>query len=118
VTAAPDCTACGCCCFTQRADWVPVFAVDEARMGEALVARLTAVIAGRRAMHVADGRCAALVVDPVSRSFRCAIYSVRPDACRWLVAGGGECAAQIAEKRAVASEALVALRRAGPPPTR
>jgi Fe-S-cluster containining protein len=95
----PACTACGACCFTDRADWIAVFAVDEARMDPAALA-LTHLVDGRRFMRVRDGRCAALGV--AGGQYLCGIYASRPDACRWLERSGGECLVQIRDKRAVA----------------
>jgi len=100
-----DCTACGACCFSNRGDYIAVFAVDEARMDQ--VARaLTRVTDGRRFMRFAHGRCAALSVG--GERLVCSIYPMRPDACRWLERGGSECRAQFARK---GQRALVALRR-------
>ena len=40
--------------------------------------------------------------------YRCRIYAARPDCCRWLARGSGECLAQIEEKLAARRAALQA----------
>lgn len=99
-----DCTTCGACCFSQRDDYIALFAIDEERMGEVELA-LTHVRDGRRFMRVEGGRCAALRRD--GERLVCGIYAARPDACRWLERGSGECLTQIAEK---SERALIMLR--------
>jgi hypothetical protein len=104
-----DCTTCGACCFSPEARYIALFAVDEARMDGAALA-LTEVVGGRRSMRFSEGRCVALQIDG---GYRCAIYTMRPDACRWLQRNSGACQEQIREKRGFAQEAgrsLVTLR--------
>lgn len=109
-TVPDDCTTCGCCCFATEANYIRVFAADEARMDERALA-LTRVGAQGRSMRFAAGRCAALRIDGDPPRYRCCIYPARPDCCRWLQRGSGECLAQIAEKTGARLAAL-------PPPAR
>jgi hypothetical protein len=90
-----DCTCCGACCFSSALDYIPVFAVDEARMDDRALA-LTEIHAGSRHMRFSEGRCAALSIS--DGRLRCRIYQERPDACRWLQPESGACLQQIAEK--------------------
>ncbi len=105
--AVPECTRCGACCFSERDDYIEVFAVDLARMDDAARA-LTHTRDGRRFMRFAAGRCTALARD--GDRLVCAIYPMRPDACRWLQRESGECLAQVTEKR---PRALALLARDG-----
>lgn len=88
-----DCLTCGACCFSERLDYIEVFAVDRARM-DAQARALTTERGGRRFMRASPSRggrhCAALAPESAGR-FPCAIYACRPDACRWLQVGSGEC---------------------------
>jgi hypothetical protein len=99
-----DCTRCGSCCFSERDDYIAVFAVDEARMDASTLQR-THLRAGRRFMRFSEGRCDALKRE--GDRLVCSIYAMRPDVCRWLLKDSGECRAQVAEKR---ERALVMLR--------
>lgn len=72
---------------------------------------LTSVVDGVRSMNFRHGRCVALQLED---GYRCAIYPMRPDACRWLQRGSGECLRQIGVKSTDARDALVQLRRDGP----
>ena len=83
-----DCTSCGACCHSARADWIEVFAVDERRMGPASLA-LSHELGSRRFMRFERGRCAAL--EERAGRWLCRIYEERPDACRWLERGSGTC---------------------------
>jgi hypothetical protein len=110
VTFPEDCTQCGACCFSQEPDYLPVFEGDRARMsGED--PRLVEVLDGRAHMRMVEGRCAALRLERLERLERlgpatsrivCAIYPVRPDVCRWLARGSGDCHAHRVEKCALA----------------
>jgi uncharacterized protein len=108
----PACTACGTCCFSTLPHYIRVFGVDWERMGDR--ARTFAEFDENRCyMRIEDGHCAALVIDPVRRSFMCSIYEERPDCCRWLEPGSGVCLGELDTKRErplIAVEAL--LRRA------
>jgi Fe-S-cluster containining protein len=109
--AAPtDCTTCGCCCFSTEADYIRLFAADEARM-DAQALMLTVLTPKGRVMRFAVGRCAALDNDLELGRYRCRIYSARPDCCRWLERASGACLAQIDEKQAARRGALPAAAR-------
>ena len=114
----PECTQCGCCCFSQESTYIRVFEVDAERMDERALA-LTTVIDGERYMTFTrgsrqgeGGHCVAL---QVTDGYRCAIYPMRPDACRWLERGSGECLRQIDVKGQVAQSAAIRIRRRGSP---
>jgi Fe-S-cluster containining protein len=77
---------------------VRVFAVDEDRMSAEALA-LTRFDEDRRFMRFEDGHCAALVLDAKTNTASCRIHPERPDACRWLERGGGECLSHVAAKR-------------------
>lgn len=80
---------------------------DYARLGER--AEELAVFDGHQAfMRMQQGHCAALVLDPESREFRCDAYLVRPDVCRDLARLSPSCDAERMQK---AERALSALRR-------
>jgi hypothetical protein len=96
--AAPECTACGACCFSDLPEYVRVFGVDYDRMGDR-ARSFTEFLGHRCFMRVEGGRCAALVIDPAARTFTCAIYDERPDCCRALERGSGACRADRHEKR-------------------
>ncbi len=70
--------------------------------------RLTQVGSQGRSMRFTEGRCAALRIDADPPRYRCRIYPKRPDCCRWLQRGSGECLAQIAAKSEVRRAALLA----------
>ena len=57
--------------------------------------------AGARYLVFKEGRCAALGLHPTTNQVGCTIYEMRPDACRWLERGSGECRSQLAAKWAV-----------------
>lgn len=61
-----------------------MFEVDADRM-DMHALQLTVERNGRRFMRMEGGRCAAL------EGTRCAIYVIRPDACRWLERGSAVC---------------------------
>ncbi len=93
----PECTDCGACCFNEHYAYVRVFAVDVERMdGRALA--FTHVVDGQRYMRFENGRCMALGLDPQAGRVACTIHPQRPDVCRWLERGSGECRSQIAAK--------------------
>jgi Fe-S-cluster containining protein len=113
VAGVPECVECGCCCFSRMPDYVRVFGVDHARMDEH--ARSFTEFDGHRSwMRMAEGRCAALAIDPVALTYRCSIYAVRPDVCRSLERGSGACRAdrhEKAERPLLAVERLLEARR-------
>ena len=102
----PGCTTCGTCCFSSLESYLRVAGVDYERLGEAAPV-LTHFIGNRSYMRLIDGHCAALEVDPVSNTFMCSVYETRPDVCRWLERGSGQCRADRHEKSALP---LIALR--------
>lgn len=70
---------------------------DHARLGER-VEELTLFFGNRCYMRMADGHCAALVIDVNTGSFVCSVYETRPEVCRELARGSPECAGEIHEK--------------------
>lgn len=106
LTGVPECVACGACCFSTNAEYLRVAGVDYERLGED-AERLTIFVENRAYMRLVDGHCAALTYDPKRQHYLCSIYENRPDVCRWLERGSGQCAAERHEK----SERPIALRR-------
>lgn len=87
-----DCTVCGACCFSAEPGYIRVFAADAERMDDAARALTEPFVVGggeARAMRFVAGRCAALRRQ--GERWLCAIYPMRPDACRWLERGSGHC---------------------------
>jgi len=115
VTEAPeDCTRCGACCFSELPEYVRVFGCDWDRMGDR-ARSLTEFIGNRCFMRIEDGRCAALLLDPVGKRFLCSIYEERPDCCRALDRGSGACLGELhtkAERPLIALDKMV--RKGGP----
>lgn len=107
----PHCIDCGRCCFAPDAEYIRVFAVDLERM-DARARGYTVDHGGRISMRMAEGRCAALVIDAGAGTFVCAIYEGRPDACRWLQRGSGVCLSDRREKAGATRVALDVLRTA------
>lgn len=85
-----------------------MFGIDRDRMDDRAAA-FTEFIGNRCFMQMREGRCAALVIDPAAETFVCSIYEMRPDVCRSLDRGTGQCRADWTEKR---ERTLIALRRA------
>jgi uncharacterized protein len=103
----PECLNCGCCCFSQLADYVRVTGDDYARLGEHADAMV--VFSGNRAyMRMQDGHCAALrlvsrhLAEPesdlsavrVTTEYVCSVYALRPETCRELQRGADTCRAE------------------------
>lgn len=109
----PSCVACGACCFSTLPEYIRVFGNDLDRMDDRARA-LTEFIGNRCFMRIAEGHCSALVVDPEARTFVCSIYAMRPDVCRSLEPGSGQCRADRHEK---VDRTLVALRTRSSKPT-
>lgn len=112
-TTVPECVECGCCCFSTLREYVRVSGADHARMDDR-ARSFTEFDGFTCAMRMVDGHCAALVIDPDARTYRCTIYPVRPDVCRSLERGSGACRAdrhEKAERPLVAVERLHAARR-------
>lgn len=82
-----------------------MFAVDLERMDERAFA-LTEERDGHRFLRFAEGRCAALSLDHANSHVGCSIYEMRPDVCRWLERGSGECRSQLESKWAVREAAF------------
>jgi hypothetical protein len=70
---------------------------DHARLAER-AHDLTLFIGNRCYMKMAQGHCAALVLDLGTRRFVCSVYETRPTVCRELARDSGECSAEIHEK--------------------
>jgi uncharacterized protein len=106
----PECLACGTCCFSLLPNFVRVTGDDHARLAER--ADDLVWFDGIRAfMRMADGHCAALVLDAGSGQFFCSVYADRPQVCRELERGSGAC---LAEREQKAERPLLALRRVVP----
>ncbi len=93
----PECTDCGACCFNEHAGYIRVFLVDYARMDERALGFCTEE-EGVRHLRFENGHCSALGVDRDTNRVGCTIYEMRPDACRWLERGSGECRSQLSAK--------------------
>ncbi len=102
----PECTSCGTCCFSELPEYVRVFGVDFDRM-DARAQSFTHFIGNRCFMRIENGRCAALMVDPLEKRFLCSIYPMRPDVCHSLDRGTGACRGEIFSKGHRPIEALI-----------
>ncbi len=89
------CLTCGTCCHSDLATYVRVLGDDYARLGDD-ADRLAHFIDHRCYMRMADGHCAALVVD--GGKFVCSVYVNRPEVCRELAEGSTACAAELSLK--------------------
>lgn len=105
-----DCTPCGRCCFSETQGYIRVFGVDEARMSPETRA-LTELRPEGRFMRYTGGACVALRVD-ASHRVLCSIYEERPDVCRALVRGSGQCRGDFDAKGAAAASFIAASRLA------
>lgn len=86
-TPVPECLSCGACCFGRHDRYIALFPEDLSRgIPEHAVNR----IEGRSYMRMQDGHCAQLTLTE-SGALACAIYEVRPSACRAFRAGSFEC---------------------------
>tara|TARA_R110002167_G_scaffold255265_2_gene461590 strand:+ start:75 stop:560 length:486 start_codon:yes stop_codon:yes gene_type:complete len=102
----PECLACGACCFSTASDYVPVKGDDWTRLGPDAV-RWAVFVNNRAFMRMVGGHCAALRVEPASAErgaarFVCSIYETRPQVCRDLARGSGECHGEWTLKRTTA----------------
>jgi Fe-S-cluster containining protein len=95
-------------------EYVRVFGVDADRMDERALS-FTHFIENRCFMRIEEGRCAALAIDPVARTFSCSIYEMRPDVCRSLDRGSGQCRADWELKATRPDVAVERLRAAKAP---
>jgi Fe-S-cluster containining protein len=93
----PPCLGCGSCCFSKLDSYVRVSGQDHTRLGER-VAELTLFIGNRCYMRMAEGHCAALIIDVNTSRFVCSAYENRPEVCRELERGSPACAGEIHEK--------------------
>lgn len=103
----PACLDCGACCFSTLPEYVRVFGVDHDRMGDEARA-VTTFIGNRCYLRMAGGRCSALALEAGEGGrprFRCTIYEERPDVCRSLDRGSGQCRAERHEKTVRAQQA-------------
>ena len=113
--SAPECLNCGACCFSTAEDYVPVKGADWSRLGAA--AEKWAVFVNNRAfMRMESGHCAALGIEPAVVAgepdrFVCAIYETRPQVCRDLARGSGECHGEWTMKRETAKTAAADMKR-------
>lgn len=103
----PECTDCGACCLNEHPRYIRVFAVDAERMSARAFAHTT-TIGEERYLRFEGGRCSALGLDPKTDRVACGIYEERPDACRWLERGSGECRSQLAAKWSAREQAFAA----------
>jgi hypothetical protein len=87
-----DCVACGRCCH-HGPRTVHLLDTDEARLGDALLAKYTTVEAAPphfRFVVNAGDRCGALDCSTPGK-YPCAIYARRPDDCRIVEPGSPAC---------------------------
>jgi|SRR5690606_7905378 len=106
--AIPECLDCGTCCFSRAPKYLRVSGDDYSRLGPR-AEELVSWDGNRAYMELADGHCAALVVEAKTGRFRCGVYPTRPETCRQLQRGSGECAG---ERHTKAERPLIALRLA------
>lgn len=99
---------CGTCCFSNAPDYLRVLGVDYERLADD-AERLTHCIENRVYMRLESGHCAALTVK-ADGHFLCSVYERRPDVCRWLERGSGNCRGELETKTDRPREALVRLR--------
>jgi len=102
----PECLSCGACCFSTLRSYVAVTGDDYARLGDDAV-RLVTWDENHAFMELADGHCAALQVDLVSRRLVCTVYESRPEVCRELARGSSACGG---ERDTKSERPLIALR--------
>ncbi len=96
-SAVPQCVACGCCCFSNNPRYLTVAGVDYERLGSD-AELLTEFVENQAFMRMVDGHCAALTFSPSASAYLCGVYEKRPDVCRWLERGSGQCRAERHEK--------------------
>jgi Fe-S-cluster containining protein len=104
---APECLACGTCCFSRLEEYVRVSGDYYTRLGER-ADELVRFDGNRAYMRMASGHCGALSVDSRSRQFFCGTYDTRPSICRELERGSGACHGEIEAKHL---RPLLSLRR-------
>lgn len=94
---APECVACGVCCFSTLERYIQVDGDDYERLGDD-AERLVHFIENRAYMRLVEGHCAALQVDRDAGRFWCTVYDRRPRICRDLERGSPACAGERATK--------------------
>src|SRR6478735_882202 len=99
---------CGACCFSELNRYVRVTGDDYSRLGERAEELAWFDDDHRAYLKMADGHCASLRLDHDSGRFFCQIYEARPDVCRELARGSGQCNA---ERHYKAEGALLTLRK-------
>ncbi len=105
-----ECVDCGRCCFSNDPKYLLVAGYDYERLG-AVAERVTQRLDGLAYMRLSeDGHCAQLAFDARKGQFLCGLYEKRPDVCRALERGSGQCRQDYSEKK---ERPLVLLRRAG-----
>lgn len=107
VSDVPECLACGTCCFSELEAYVRVTGDDYARLGDR-AEQLVSFDGVNAHLRMLEGHCAALEIDQAARRFVCGVYELRPQICRDLARGSGECSAERAVK---AERPLLALGR-------
>ena len=95
---APECLACGACCFSRLETYVPVTGDDHERLGDR-TDELVRFEGNRAYMRMVDGHCAALRVEKGSGQLFCSAYETRPQTCRDLARGSGACRGEIEAKQ-------------------
>ena len=104
---APECLACGTCCFSTLDRYVEVRGDDYERLGD-FAETLVHFLGHRAYMKMEGGHCAALRVDARARRFVCTVYERRPRTCRELARGSPACEGE----RVTKGERPIALLRA------
>ena len=102
----PECQDCGACCFADGPRYVRVSGSDHSRM-DATNDSLTHFIGNRCYMRVLHGHCEALSITAAAHRFACLIYLTRPQPCRTLERGSGECLAELHRKQSRAGLAAL-----------
>ena len=92
----PDCLACGACCCSPAAHYVPVTGDDWTRLGDE-ADRWVTWTDNRAYMRMVDGHCAALIIetDADGPAYTCQVYEQRPQICRDLARGSPTCEAAL-----------------------
>ena len=109
-----DCRDCSRCCFSTAADYIAIFECDWDRMTARARALTTRGLRGTRHMRFSHGGCEALGLDAAGHRIQCSIYEERPDVCRALERGTGDCREHYVEKAGRPDVALTRLRKASP----
>jgi hypothetical protein len=97
VTEAPQCLACGACCFSRLETYVRVTGDDYSRLADR-ASELVFWEGNRAYMRMVDGHCSALRIAALDGHLVCGAYETRPDTCRDLTRGSGACLGEIDAK--------------------